>query len=110
MLRFNDDSIGDFMAFTITRKMLVAVLSLSPLAFASDQATAHHGDDDDNVPTRHNEATIAQLQAEMASGKLTSEELTREYIARILALDQNGPGVNAVIELNPDALAMARHA
>ena len=70
------------MAFTITRKMLVAVLSLSPLAFASDQATAHHGDDDDNVPTRHNEATIAQLQAEMASGKLTSEELTREYIAR----------------------------
>jgi amidase len=46
----------------------------------------------------------------MASGKLTSEELTREYIARINALDQNGPGVNAVIELNPDALAMAKHA
>lgn len=63
-----------------------------------------------NVPTRHNEATIAQLQAEMASGKLTSEDLTKEYIARIIALDQNGPGVNAVIELNPDALVMARNA
>jgi amidase len=46
----------------------------------------------------------------MASGRLTSEELTREYIARILALDQSGPGVNAVIELNPDALALARKA
>src|SRR5437870_914324 len=46
----------------------------------------------------------------MASGGLTSEELTREYIARIVALDQNGPGVNAVIELNPDALVMARNA
>jgi len=46
----------------------------------------------------------------MASGMLTSEELTREYIARILALDQSGPGVNAVIELNPDALVMARNA
>jgi amidase len=46
----------------------------------------------------------------MAAGTLTSEELTKEYIARILALDQNGPGVNAVIELNPDALAMARNA
>ncbi len=64
----------------------------------------------DSVPTAHNEATVAQLQAEMAAGKLTSEDLTKEYIARILALDQNGPGVNAVIELNPDALDMARNA
>jgi amidase len=64
----------------------------------------------DDVPSRHNEATVAQLQAEMSSGRLTSEELTREYVARILALDQNGPGVNSVIELNPDALAMARNA
>src|SRR5258708_16036631 len=46
----------------------------------------------------------------MASGKLTSAELTREYIARIVALDQSGPGVNSVIELNPEALDMARHA
>ncbi len=63
-----------------------------------------------NVPTQHNEATVAQLQAEMASGMLTSEKLTQEYITRILALDQNGPGVNAIIELNPDALVMARNA
>jgi amidase len=46
----------------------------------------------------------------MASGKLTSEQLTGEYIARINALDQNGPGVNSVIELNPDALNMAKNA
>ena len=63
-----------------------------------------------NVPKRFNEMTVAQLQAAMASGKLTSEELTSEYIARIVALDQSGPGVNAVIELNPDALSMARNA
>src|SRR6267154_92976 len=46
----------------------------------------------------------------MASGQLTSEHLTREYIARINALDSNGPGGNAIIELNPDALEMAHHA
>jgi len=46
----------------------------------------------------------------MISGMLTSEDLTKEYIARIVALDQGGPGVNSVIELNPDALAMARRA
>jgi amidase len=64
----------------------------------------------DSVPTAHNEATVAQLQAEMAAGKLTSEQLTREYLARIAALDQSGPGVNSVIELNPDALDMAKQA
>jgi amidase len=63
-----------------------------------------------NIPTDHNEATIAQLQAQMASGQLTSEILTQEYLTRIVALDQKGPGVNAVIELNPDALVMARAA
>src|ERR1700738_5616798 len=66
--------------------------------------------DEDHVPTRHNEATIAQLQAEMASGKLTSEDLTKEYIARIVALDQNNEGVNSIIELNPDAIDMAKNA
>jgi amidase len=61
-------------------------------------------------PNTHNEATIAQLQADMAAGKLSSEDLTKEYLARIALLDQSGPGVNSVIELNPDALDMARNA
>jgi amidase len=61
-------------------------------------------------PTNLNEATVEQLQSMMASGQLSSVALTNHYINRILALDQNGPGVNAVIELNPDALAMAQNA
>ena len=68
------------------------------------------GNSQGNPPTQHNEATIVELQAEMASGTLTSEQLTREYLTRILALDQDGPGVNSIIELNPDALKMARNA
>lgn len=59
------------------------------------------------------EATVAQLQAEMAAGRLTSEQLTRAYIQRIQQLDQASDGhvaVNSVIELNPDALAIARQA
>jgi amidase len=59
------------------------------------------------------EATVAQLQAEMAAGRLSSEQLTRAYIQRIEQLDQpsrNSVGVNSVIELNPDALAIARQA
>jgi amidase len=62
-----------------------------------------------NAPTKYNEMTIAQLQAQMAAGTLTSVDLTKFYLARIAALDQNGTdgGVNSVIELNPDALNRA---
>ena len=60
-----------------------------------------------NVPSNLNEATVAQLQSMMASGQLTSVQLTQYYIDRINGLDQNGPGVNSVIELNPDALSIA---
>ena len=69
-----------------------------------------NNNDDHGVPTKFNEATVAQLQAMMASGELTSVELTRYYIARIVALDENGPAVNSVIELNPDALELAEKA
>src|SRR5450759_3787895 len=89
------------------RTFLLAALLALPLAAANDATRNSQSND---VPKQHNEWTVAQLQAEMASGKLTSENLTREYISRIIALDQNGPGVNAVIELNPDALEMARNA
>jgi len=81
-------------------RILVTALLLSPLAARAD--------DKDKFPFL--EATVAQLQAEMASGRLTSERLTRAYIERIHDLDSTGPGVNSVMELNPDALAMARRA
>src|SRR5689334_2774101 len=84
------------------RSILVFTMVLvSALALAQNQS---------HVPNQHNDMTVAQLQALMASRQLTSEELTQEYISRILALDQKGPGVNSVIELNPDALALARQA
>src|SRR5579864_7241036 len=83
-----------------TCTLLLSALLFSTLAAAQDVS----------VPTELNEATIAQLQADMASHKLTSVELTRYYLKRIDKLDQHGPGVNSIIEVNPDALAMARRA
>ena len=52
--------------------------------------------------------SIAELQQALASGTLSSEQLTRQFIERIQTLDQAGPKVNSVIELNPDALEIAR--
>src|SRR5256885_2526338 len=67
-------------------------------------------DENNAAPTTYNEFTVAQLQAEMANGRLTSVKLTRFYLDRIAALDQAGPNVNSVIELNPDALQLAQSA
>src|SRR5437660_2475669 len=53
------------------------------------------------------EATIAELQAGMKSGKYTSVRLCQLYLARIQAMDKTGPSLRAVIETNPDALAIA---
>jgi amidase len=53
------------------------------------------------------EATIADLQAQMQSGRLTSVALTAAYLQRIQEIDRTGPSLNAVIELNPDAAALA---
>src|ERR1700732_982574 len=88
-------------------KKILLILSIAGTVLT---LTIRAEDDEGNIPTKHNEKTIAQLQAEMASGKLTSEQLTQYYIDRIQALDQRREGVNAVIELNPDALEMAENA
>ena len=52
----------------------------------------------------YEEATVAALQAQMASGALSSRTLTQAYLDRIAAIDDAGPTLNAVIETNPNAL------
>ena len=87
------------------RTLLLATLLTSILYAANGAAQSN---EPNNVPNNYNEMTVAQLEAAMTAGTLTSEQLTSYYINRILALDQFGPGVNAVIELNPNAIKIAR--
>lgn len=54
------------------------------------------------------EASIAQLRGALESGEVTSEELTQAYLDRIEAYDHNGIKLNALVVMNPDALADAR--
>jgi amidase len=78
-----------------------AALSQAPGSAGAAQRPA------DRAPDDFNEATIAQLQAAMASGHVSAAALTRFYLRRIEAIDEHGPRLNAVIELNPDALEIA---
>jgi len=89
--------------------LLISVLS-GGVVWA--QATAHI---DATVKDRANtaavdleSATIADLNAAFKKGTLTAEKLTDLYLARIAAYDKQGPAINAVITLNPNALAEAR--
>jgi amidase len=52
-------------------------------------------------------ATIGELQAALTDGRTTASALARAYLARIEAYDRAGPLLNAVREINPDALAIA---
>ncbi len=53
------------------------------------------------------EVSIAELQEGMVSGRWTAKQITELYLARIEAIDREGPSLRAVIETNPDAIAIA---
>ena len=53
------------------------------------------------------EATLADLQQRMEAGRDTSRSLVEKYLRRIDAIDRSGPMLHSVIEVNPDALAIA---
>ena len=82
-------------------------IALTPLSSCVQSTTS------DKTPPNYsdfelNELTIAELQEKMSSGKLTSEEITKKYLDRIDQLNTNGPELRAVIEINPDALEIAK--
>jgi amidase len=58
-------------------------------------------------PFALDEATIDDLQTRMRAGHESAASLVKQYLARIDAIDQRGPSINAVLELNPDAMAIA---
>ena len=58
-------------------------------------------------PFEIEEITLAELQAGLRAGRFTSRALTEAYLSRIDAIDKHGPAINSVIEINPDALAIA---
>jgi amidase len=53
------------------------------------------------------ELSIPELQSGMASGKYSAHSLAKKYLDRVADIDKRGPAINAVIEVNPDALSIA---
>ena len=72
------------------------------LTFALLALTACSGTESDFTET-----SIAELHDQLQRGEITSVELVDWYVDRIAAIDQGGPGLNAIIEINPDARSIA---
>ncbi len=92
----------------------VAGLSVTALSFAACNQTASK-ENKAKAETETtaadsfvlNEITIDALQQKMQAGELSSHAITQLYLDRINQIDKAGPKLNAVIELNPDALSIA---
>jgi len=75
---------------------------------AYDKRNKLPGDAVWNVPAfEYAEATITELQRAQGEGKLQARSIAEAYFARMDAIDRAGPGLNSVIERNPDALDIA---
>ncbi|MGB7022458.1 MAG: amidase [Candidatus Acidiferrales bacterium] len=61
----------------------------------------------DVKPFDLDEITVTELQGGMNSGKLTARSMAQKYLDRIAEIDKQGPAINSIIELNPDALSIA---
>src|SRR2546422_8553385 len=90
---------GNFLQLGALAGAAAAVTGARPVRTARPEISAH-GD--------LSAATVAELQAAMTAGQVTAFSLANAYLTRIANLDQAGPKVNSVIEVNPDAQAIAQ--
>jgi len=74
------------------------IAMLPPLLAVSNKTAAFH-------PLWTQEATIADIHAAIRSKDLTCRQLVQTYLDRIEAYDKKGPALNAIIVVNPNALA-----
>src|SRR5689334_4242425 len=85
-----------------TRLALLAVTLPTVAAAQQQPATSPAAPPFDVV-----EASIADIQAALRAGTVTCHALVSQYLARIQAYDGNGPAINAIVTVSPDALAVA---
>ena len=82
--------------------VLISVCCLGTSRSAAAQEARESGRDFEVA-----EATIADIHRAMAEGRITARELVSLYLERIEAYDKRGPAVNAIVVVNPNALAEA---
>ena len=62
---------------------------------------------DEPINFQFEEMTVAEMQKGFSEGRFTIRDVVSAYLKRIEEIDQNGPSLNSILEINPDALAIA---
>ncbi|HEX7680577.1 MAG TPA: amidase [Thermoanaerobaculia bacterium] len=92
----------------VNRRHFLELAALgSALALAKPLTAVAQTSSAASVTPELEEITLGELQDGMASGRWTARSIAEGYLGRIDALDKRGPAINAMIELNPEALAIA---
>jgi amidase len=94
------------MSTELTRRSLLQAAAASPLVGFAQRAFAEQKPID-APPASDNLATIDGLGKLLRTSSFSAKDLTNSCLKQIEALDRNGPKLNSVIEVNPDALAIA---
>ena len=89
------------------RTTLLALGAVAVLACGPAQTTSTADERQVRATIDVVELSAAAAEERLRAGTLTSRALTQAYLDRIAAIDDGGPQLNAVIELNPDALTQA---
>lgn len=84
-----------------------AFLGIAPLTIAG-KAPHSRPSLPSPAPFEFHEWTLADFRKVLDSGRLTAVDVVKKYLERIDMVDRQGPALNSVIELNPDAIAVAR--
>jgi amidase len=82
----------------VKRSIVLAAVLLVPLAVPHAQAPP---------PFQVEEATISKIHEALTAGRITCRSLVERYIRRIATYDKNGPALNAIVVVNPEALKQA---
>lgn len=101
------DFVGAGVAASVAAGVAAAVGVAGPAAAEPTPSTNPDATQPATAPFAFHEASVAELQAKMRAGTLSSRTLTAAYLARIAAIDASGPTLRSVIERNPDALSIA---
>jgi amidase len=96
----------------LARRELLKLAALGTAAAAvgagpSDALAEQAADGRPTAPFTLDEATIDDLQAKMNSGETSARLIAEAYLERIERIDRSGPQINSIIEINPEALAVA---
>jgi amidase len=92
----------------MNRRDFLKLSALTTVPVLAGHAQPATGTKRSSKPFQLAEATISELQHAMESGRESAASLCKKYLDRIDELDRRGPKLRAVIELNPDAMAIAR--